>query len=157
MNHVTLFGNVGRAPELSYTQSGKPRCKLSLATNERVKKPDGSWGEMTDWHNIVFWGKQAEYVNNNADKGSQMLVSGKVRSRKYTGNDGQDRWVTEIIADRVEIARGTGAPQASGGSGSPHGGYQDQHDMHDQQQQQEGSNRFSGKSPEDLSDDDLPF
>lgn len=98
MNRVTLIGFLGSDPELRYTQAGKAVANFRLATNERVGDQD-----KTEWHNIVAWEGTAKACNEHIRKGSQVAVEGRIASRKYQDRDGQDRWINEIVATRVEF------------------------------------------------------
>ena len=98
MNRVFLLGNLGKDPEIRTTQSGKMVTSFSLGVQE-------GFGDRrtTSWHNIVCWEKLAESAGNYLDKGSKVLVEGKITSRSYEGKDGQKRYVTEIIASHLEF------------------------------------------------------
>lgn len=102
MNKVILIGNLGRDPELHYTQSGSSVANFTLATNEKFLK-DGELQEHTEWHNIVVWGKQAEACNKYIKKGNHIAVDGKITYRSYEDKEGNKRYITEIIANRVEF------------------------------------------------------
>jgi single-strand DNA-binding protein len=110
LNKVMIIGRLGRDPELKYTQSGQPVCNLNVATDEGYVK-DGQRVEKTEWHRIVVWGKQAETVANYLAKGRLVYVEGKIETRKWQDKDGQDRYTTEIKADRVQFldSKGGGA------------------------------------------------
>ena len=101
-NHVMIFGNLGAAPDTRQTASGLAVTNLSVATNERVKQ-QGEWTDHTEWHRVTVFGKQAEVCNQFLAKGSKVLVTGKLRTRKFTDKQGQERWSTEILADSVEF------------------------------------------------------
>ena len=98
MNKVFLLGNLGKVPEIRTTQSGKMVTSFSLGVQE-------GYGDKrtTSWHNIVCWEKLAESAGNYLDKGSKVLVEGKLQTRSYEGKDGQKRYVTEIIASHLEF------------------------------------------------------
>ena len=98
MNKVFLLGNLGKDPEIRTTQSGKMVTSFSLGVQE-------GFGDRktTSWHNIVCWEKLAESAGNYLDKGSKVLVEGKIISRSYEGKDGQKRYVTEIVASHLEF------------------------------------------------------
>ena len=118
LNKVQLIGNLGKDPELSYTPSGVAVAKFSIATGERWKDQEGNMQERTDWHNIVVWGKQAESCGQYLAKGRQVYVEGSIRTRSYE-KDGVKRYVTEIVAQRIQFLGGGGgtrlAPQADDG------------------------------------------
>ncbi len=102
MNRVIITGNLGQKPELKNARSGLSITNLRVATNERVKDGD-NWVDHTEWHTVVVFGKQAENCVQYLDKGSKVAVEGKIRTRQWEDKDGNKRWNTEIVADRVEF------------------------------------------------------
>lgn len=100
-NQATLVGNAGKDPELRYTQGGTAIAKFSLATSYGLKKPDGTWENKTTWHNIVVFGKMAEGIASRIRKGDPVLVVGRIENDEWTGQDGQKRRTTQIIADTL--------------------------------------------------------
>jgi single-strand DNA-binding protein len=100
-NKVILIGRLGRDPELRYTPSGTPVVNFPLATSETFIDKDGNRQEKTEWHRVVVWSKQAESVANYLSKGRLALVEGSLQTRKWTDNQGQERYTTEIRAQRV--------------------------------------------------------
>ena len=106
VNKVTLIGNLGRDPELRYTQSNKPVCTLSVATNERWKdRQTGEWKENTEWHKVICWKALAERIAEKCSKGSEVYVEGKLQTRKWE-KDGIERYTTEIVAAQVQVLGG---------------------------------------------------
>jgi single-strand DNA-binding protein len=103
MNKVFISGNLGSQPEAKQTKSGMAVTNLSVATNERTKKADGEWTDHTEWHQVTVFGGQATNCANWLTKGSKVLVEGKLRTRKWTDANGNERKTTEIVADRVEF------------------------------------------------------
>ncbi|MGI8424767.1 MAG: single-stranded DNA-binding protein [Chloroflexota bacterium] len=99
LNKVMLIGNVGRDPEMRYTQGGEPVTTFSVATNRRTQK-DGQWGDETDWHNVVAWGKLAEQCNEYLNKGRKIYVEGRLQTRSYD-KDGAKQYRTEIVANTM--------------------------------------------------------
>ena len=97
MNKVILCGNVGKDPEIKDAGTTKI-VNLPVATTSRIKKGE-EWVDNTQWHNVVFWGKSAEYVAKTALKGDVITVSGEINYREYTNKDGVKKNVTEIKAD----------------------------------------------------------
>ena len=95
LNHIDLMGRLTKAPELRYTQNGKPVASFTLAVDRDYQK-----GE-TDFFNIVAWNKTAEFVNSYLDKGLMATVSGRLQNRKWTDKNGVERISAEIIADNV--------------------------------------------------------
>jgi single-strand DNA-binding protein len=115
VNKVIIVGNVGRDPELRYTQSGQPVASFSIATNERFKDKDGNWKDRTEWHRIVAWARLAEICGEYLRKGSQVYVEGRLQTRKWTDKDGNERYSTEIRGDRMQMLGG----RAAGGGAEP--------------------------------------
>lgn len=100
-NNATVVGNLGRDPEVRYTQGGQAVCNFSVATSESwTDKTTNEKKEKTEWHRIVVWGKQGENCGQCLKKGSKALVSGRLQTREYE-KDGQKHYSTEIVADRV--------------------------------------------------------
>lgn len=114
VNKVILLGNLGKDPELRYTQSQTPVCSFSLATSERRKDASGNWGDHTEWHNIIAFGKTAENSANFLKKGRQCYIEGKIQTRKWQDKEGKDRWTTEIIANTIQFVGGKGEGRGSG-------------------------------------------
>ncbi len=108
VNKVILLGNVGRDPELRYTQNGTAVCNFSLATTERAKI-GGEWQDRTEWHSIVAWGRLAETCSNYLAKGSQVYIEGRLRTRKWEDREGNTRYQTEVVADSMVLV---GRPRA---------------------------------------------
>ena len=113
INKVILIGNLGADPELKYTQSGIPVTTLSVATNERWKDKDGQQQEQTEWHRIVAWRQLAETCNEYLHKGSKVYVEGKLQTRKWQDQNGNDRYTTEIIANEMQMLDSRGAGQGA--------------------------------------------
>ena len=101
MNKVFLIGRLTRDPELRYTGSNIPVATFSLAVNRNFTSTSGE--READFINIVVWRKQAENVKNYLTQGSQVAIDGRIQTRSYDGNDGQKRYVTEVVADNVEF------------------------------------------------------
>lgn len=100
INKVILIGNLGADPEVRYMASGDAVANVRIATSETWKdRNTGEPQERTEWHNVVFFGKIAEIVKQYLHKGSKIYVEGKLRTRKWQGQDGQDRYTTEIVVD----------------------------------------------------------
>ena len=127
LNKVMLIGNLGKDPELRFTPSGRAVAKFSLATSEQWTTPEGQRQDRTEWHNIVVWGKQAETCGQYLSKGRQVYIEGSIRSRQYDDKEGQKRWITEVVAQRVQFlgggrGDGAGAGRAAGAGGGGGGG-----------------------------------
>jgi single-strand DNA-binding protein len=112
INKVILVGNLGKDPELTYTQGGTPVYKFSLATGEKFKGKDGEWVERTEWHSVVVWGKQGESAGKYLQKGRQVYLEGKLQTRSWDDEKtGQKRYMTEVNAQRVVFLGGNGDGQ----------------------------------------------
>jgi single-strand DNA-binding protein len=132
INKVILVGNLGQDPEIRYTADGRPIANFSIATSESWKdKNSGEKREKTEWHRVVVFGKLAEICGEYLSKGRQVYIEGKLQTRKWQGQDGQDRYTTEIVIDSFngtmqmlgtrEGGGGGPRPAAGGGGG---GSYQ---------------------------------
>jgi len=119
VNKVILVGNLGKDPESRTTQGGHTVTNMRIATTERQKDSDGNWGEHTEWHSIVCWGRTAENTAKYLSKGRQIYVEGRLRTRKWQDRDGNDRWSTEVVADTVQFLGNKGG---GGGGGGNYGG-----------------------------------
>jgi single-strand DNA-binding protein len=113
VNKVMILGNLGRDPELRHTQAGKAVATLRVATNEAWTDQSGERQERTEWHSIVVWGRQAENCNQYLKKGRSVFVEGRLQTRKWQDREGNDRYTTEIVADRVQFV---GGREGAGGS-----------------------------------------
>ena len=110
LNKVTLIGNLGKDPELSYTPSGVAVAKFSIATNERWKDQEGNPQERTEWHNIIAWRKLAEICGQYLKKGSKLYIEGKLQTRSWDDkNTGVKRYATEVIANDLIMLDAKGA------------------------------------------------
>ncbi|MCU0933637.1 MAG: single-stranded DNA-binding protein [Thiobacillaceae bacterium] len=154
VNKVILIGNLGRDPEIRYMPSGDAVANLRIATTDKFKDRGGEQQEVTEWHSVAFFGKQAEICGQYLKKGSQVYVEGSLRTRKWQDKDGNDRYTTEIRGDRMQMLGGRGGGGGGGGAaefdapadsaprgGKPGGG---------------GSGSGSGSGFGDM-DDDIPF
>ncbi|MCS7036807.1 MAG: single-stranded DNA-binding protein [Saprospiraceae bacterium] len=103
INKVTLIGNLGGDPEVRRLEGGVAVARFSLATNENYQDKDGNWQTQTEWHNVVAWRGLAERVERLLKKGMLVYVEGKISYRKYTPQDGQERYVTDIVANSIRI------------------------------------------------------
>lgn len=106
INKVILIGNLGKDPELKYTNSQLPICRFRIATTEKRKDQSGQWTDHTEWHGIVCFGKTAENCNNYLKKGRQVYVEGRLQTSKWQDKEGKDRYTTEIIANTVQFLGG---------------------------------------------------
>jgi len=108
VNKVILVGNLGKDPEVRFTNSGSAVARLSIATSEVWNDRDGNRQERTEWHNVVVWGKQGENCGQYLAKGRQVYVEGSIRTRSYDDKSGNKRYVTEVVAQRVQFLGGGG-------------------------------------------------
>jgi len=121
VNKVILVGNLGRDPELRTFPSGGQVANISIATTEQWKdRQSGERRELTEWHNVVFNDRLAEIASQYLRKGSAVYVEGRLRTRKWQDQNGQDRYTTEIRADVLQMLGGRGE---GGGGGNYGGGY----------------------------------
>lgn len=139
VNKVILVGNLGRDPEVRYTPDNNAITNISIATTDTWKDKSGEKQERTEWHRVAFFGKLAEIAGEYLKKGSQVYVEGRLQTRKWQDKEGQDRYTTEIVADRMQMLGSRGgmgggdmpadmderpsAPARSGGA-KPAGGSQ---------------------------------
>lgn len=115
LNKALVIGNITRDPEIKALPSGAKVCSFSVATNRVWKDKNGAKQEAADYHNIVVFGRQAETAGQYLKKGSSVLVEGRMQTRSWDGADGQKKYRTEIVADRVQFG-----PRSSGvGSSTP--------------------------------------
>jgi single-strand DNA-binding protein len=123
VNKVILVGNIGRDVEVRHTPGGMAVAKFSLATNERRKDKDGNWQDQTEWHNIVAFGKLAEFAGQYLGKGRTVYVEGSIRTRTYDDEKGNRRYFTEIISQAIRFVgpkpQGGAAPASAGGGEAP--------------------------------------
>lgn len=108
VNKVMLIGNLGADPEKRFLGSGQAVCNFRIATTEHWKDKQGNKQERTEWHRIVVYGPQAEACEKYLAKGRQVYVEGSVRNRQWEDQQGQKRYITEIIAQRVQFLGGPG-------------------------------------------------
>lgn len=144
INKVILIGNLGRDPEVRYLEGGIAVARFSVATNESYKDKSGNWQTQTEWHNVVVWRNLAERAEKQLKKGSQIYLEGKLTHRKYQDKDGNDRYVTEVVADTIRILDRKDKPA----------GQDDSEHRVDNMQDPNVSNSAAG---EQQADDDLPF
>ncbi|CAN7193522.1 Single-stranded DNA-binding protein [compost metagenome] len=121
VNKVILVGNLGADPETRYLPSGDAVTNIRLATTDRYKdKQSGEMKEATEWHRVSFFGKIAEIAGQYLRKGSSVYIEGRIRTRKWQDQSGQDKYSTEIVADQMQML---GSRQGGGGGGGDEGGY----------------------------------
>ena len=147
VNKVILVGNLGRDPETRYTTGGEAVTNVSIATTDTWKDKAGEKQERTEWHRVAFFGKLAEIAGEYLKKGSQVYVEGRLQTRKWQDKEGQEKYTTEIIADRMQML----GSRAGGGGGEPL----------PERERAAGGGKPAGSAPakknvDDL-DDDIPF
>ncbi|MBN8639322.1 MAG: single-stranded DNA-binding protein [Anaerolineae bacterium] len=106
INKVILVGNLGNDPDVKYTHGGMAVTRISLATTSVRKDRDGNSQERTEWHRVVFFGKLGEIAGEYLRKGSQVYVEGEIRYDKYTGQDGVEKYTTDIVANEMQMLGG---------------------------------------------------
>jgi len=162
LNKVTLIGRLGADPEVRYMPSGGAVANINVATSSRWKdKQTGERKESTEWHRVVFFNRLAEIVGEYLRKGSQVYIEGRLQTRKWQGQDGQDRYTTEIIAEQMQML-----DSKSGGTGSFNQGQSNTNYSAPQQQAapapaQTANTQQTPDGPPPASyedfDDDIPF
>ena len=121
LNKVMMIGNLGKDPEIRYTQNGSAVCNLRVAVTEKSKVGD-KWEDKTEWVDVVAWGKTAENCGQYLVKGRQIYVEGRLQTRKWEDKDHKDRWSTEVVAFKVIFLAGGGEGERSqNGNVSPKG------------------------------------
>lgn len=158
VNKVILIGNLGRDPETRYTTGGDAVTNLRIATTETWKDKSGEKQEKTEWHTVVLFGRQAEIAGEYLKKGRSVYIEGRLQTRKYTDKEGQERYSTEVVGDRMQLlgggrdagGGGGGDAEFGGGSGSGGGG------SPRPAPSAKGSGAPKKPSPDEF-DDDIPF
>lgn len=136
VNSATIIGNLGKDPEVKFGQNGSAVCRLTVATSESwVDKATNEKKDQVEWHNVVIFGKLAEIAGQYLQKGSQVYLNGKIKTRKWQDQQGQDRYTTEIVADQMQML---GGGQGGQGGQQQRQQPQQQHQAPQQQRQQQG-------------------
>lgn len=168
VNKVILIGNLGRDPEVRYTPNGSAVCNISLATTRNWKsKESGERQEETEWHRVVFYDRLAEIAGEYLKKGRPVYVEGRLKTRKWQGQDGKDNYTTEIIAETMQLLGGREGGGGGGMGGGDDGGFsREREDAGDRggraapaPRQQAPRQQAAPKSSTgfDDMDDDIPF
>lgn len=157
INKVILVGNLGADPETRYMPSGGAVTNIRIATSDNWRdKQSGEQRERTEWHRIVFFNRLAEIAAEYLRKGSQVYVEGRLQTRKWQGQDGQDRYTTEIVANEMQMLGGRG-----GGGGYQQGGdpgwSQEPPGFDEPSSPAPARAASSGGASRDDFDDDIPF
>lgn len=155
VNKAIIVGTLGQDPEVKYTASGSAVVNVSVATNESWKdKQTGEQVEKTEWHRIVMFNRLAEIAAQYLKKGSQVYMEGKIQTRKWQDQTGNDRYTTEIVANEMQMLGG----RAQGsGSSVPFDPPAQQKQQQPQQQQQAPKSNAPDTAPIDDGFDDIPF
>jgi single-strand DNA-binding protein len=148
VNKVILVGNLGRDPEVKYGASGAAITNISIATSDSWNdRQTGEKQERTEWHRVVFFGRLAEIAGEYLRKGSQVYVEGRLQTRKWQDQSGQDRYTTEVVASEMQMLGGRGDTGPQPGQGG--GGFRDN--------PQSMSSPAASSGGNDFDDDDIPF
>lgn len=149
VNKVILIGNLGADPEVRYSPNGSAVTNIRIATSDQWRdKQSGEMQERTEWHRVVFFSRLAEIAGEYLKKGSKVYVEGRLQTRKWQGQDGQDRFTTEVVANEMQMLDGRGDMGGGGGG---------------QRQQPQKNSGSQPSEPEPQSapdgdfDDDIPF
>ncbi len=152
VNKVILIGNLGNDPEIRYMPSGGAVTNVSIATSESWKdKNTGQMQERTEWHRVVFFNRLAEIAGEYLKKGSKVYVEGRLQTRKWQGQDGQDRYTTEIVANEMQML------DSRGGAGAAAGEYGSTAPMEPQAPAGQPASKPASQPMTDDFDDDIPF
>ncbi|MEI2429166.1 single-stranded DNA-binding protein [Lysobacter yananisis] len=146
INRVTLVGNLGNDPETKHTAGGMCVCTISLATTSVRKDRDGNNQERTEWHRVKLFGKLGEIAGEYLRKGRQVYIEGSIRYDKFTGQDGVEKYFTDIIADEMQMLGG-GDGERTTRSTPP---------ARSKSERPEPVNG-NHQEPDDFADDDIPF
>lgn len=171
INKVILVGNLGNDPDVKYSQGGSAITTISVATTEAWKdKQTGQQQERTEWHRVKFFGRLAEIAGEYLKKGRQVYIEGSLRTDKYTGKDGVERYTTDIIASEMQMLggggeggqRGGGDYQRGGGDFQRGGGERGGGDYAGGPRGSSGQGRGAAPPPpppmdDGFNDDDIPF
>ena len=176
INKVILVGNLGNDPEVRYAANGSAIANISVATTDSWKdKNTGEQQEKTEWHRVVMFNRLGEIAGEYLKKGSQVYIEGRLQTRKWQDQSGQDKYSTEIVANEMQMLGGRGGgSEAGGGSGyqapqqrqqapqQQQGGYQQGGQQGGQQGCQQGGQQASPQpaaqpQPSNDFDDDIPF
>ena len=162
VNKVILVGNLGNDPEVKYTQGGMAVTTLSLATTSVRKDRDGNQQERTEWHRVKLFGKLGEIAGEYLKKGRQVYIEGSIRYDKFTGQDGVEKYFTDIVADEMQMLGGGG--EGGGGTGGGRGEFRGGGERAPRAPQSAPAPRREAPAARnndigggDFADDDIPF
>lgn len=157
INKVIIVGNLGNDPEVRYANNGSAIANISVATTDSWKdKSTGEQQERTEWHRVVMFNRLGEIAGEYLKKGSQVYIEGRLQTRKWQDQSGNDRYSTEIVANEMQMLGGRGGGSDNYGGGSGGGGFQAGPQSH-QSNQQPAQQPASAPQPSDGFDDDIPF
>ncbi len=152
INKVILIGNLGADPETRYSAAGSAITNARLATTDQWKdRQSGEQQERTEWHRLVFFGRLAEISGEYLKKGSKVFVEGRLQTRKWQGQDGQDRYTTEVVVNDMQMLDGAGGGMGSSGANQSSAGSQQSSQPAAQHEPE------AQTAPADDFDDDIPF
>jgi len=155
VNKVILIGNLGKDPEIRYTANGAAIANVTIATSESWKdKNTGEQVEKTEWHRVVFFNRLAEIVGEYLKKGSKIFVEGRLQTRKWQDQQGQDKYTTEIVAGEMQMLDSRGGGSANFNQDQSGGG---QYNQAPQQQAAPAKQQAPAMAPAGDFDDDIPF
>ncbi|GAB5552625.1 MAG: single-stranded DNA-binding protein [Saprospiraceae bacterium] len=147
VNRVILVGNLGKDPEIRTLENGAKVAKFSIATNENYKDKSGQWQTQTEWHDIVAWRSLAERAESSLEKGAAVYLEGKLSTRTWQDQNGNNRRTTEVVANYFRIINRQSSGASGGGNTFP--GANDEPTT---------ANTYTNNAPAaDQADDDLPF
>ena len=155
VNKVILVGNLGNDPDMKYTQGGMAICTLSVATTSVRKDKDGNQQEKTEWHRVKLFGKLGEIAGEYLRKGRQVYIEGSIRYDKFTGQDGVEKYFTDIVADEMQMLGGGG--EGGGGRGESRGGGERPQRSAPAQRREAPAPAAKADFGDDFADDDIPF
>jgi single-strand DNA-binding protein len=155
VNRVILIGNLGRDPEVRRLENGAVVARFSVATNESYKDKSGEWQTMTEWHEVVAWRNLGERAESQLKKGNQVYVEGKLSTRSWQDQDGNQRKTTEVVANSFRLlgARRDGTYDANFPSSDDEPAFANDYDKNDTG----AKNSAAEEAPAMEADDDLPF
>ncbi|MFC1746831.1 single-stranded DNA-binding protein [Candidatus Neomarinimicrobiota bacterium] len=155
LNKALIIGHVGQDPEVRYTPSGTAVVNISVATNEVMRDAEGNDKELTEWHRVVLWGKQAEFAGNFVKKGKLVFIDGRLQTRSWEDRNQVKRYTTEVVANVITLLGGAGPRQDD-----------DEGDMESEDVEagdvettstESGDEEITSAEPAAPDDDDIPF
>lgn len=122
LNKVMLIGNLGKDPEVRYTPSGQAVTSFNLATSDKFKNKSGEWEERTEWHRVTLWARLAEIAGEYLSKGKTVYIEGRLQTRKWQDNSGNERYTTEIVGEKMQMLSPKGERRGGDVTSEPMGG-----------------------------------